>query len=155
MFWLGWLLLIICGGAIAYQDFKILLIHLLLILLYGGICITNYLLSETVYQFVENVIFCLCYFLLCFLVLVLFYFIKNRKPGGIIDQKIGWADVLLFLIVGFTIEPLFMIWFFTASFILSLVFHLIFSGNKKSVPLAGFIVIFYSIFLILKHFDSF
>jgi hypothetical protein len=77
---------------------------------------------------------------------------KNRKFEGIIDKKIGWGDVFIFLSVGICIEPLYMIWFFTGTFILSLVFHLFFVGKEKNVPLAGFVILFYLVWMILKYF---
>jgi hypothetical protein len=148
VFWLFLTLLAICGGIIAYQDFKDRMISLWLILVFTGINIAQYLLFNPFYQFLENVIFCLCYFLLCFLVLALYFFLKNREFESIIDKKIGWGDILIFLAIGFTIQPLYMIWFFTGVFIISLLFHVFLLRRKTSVPLAGFAAIIYLLYLL-------
>lgn len=149
---LTWIVLILSGGAIIYQDLKTRLISLWLILLFAAANLTQYLFSNSVYQLLENAIFCLCYFLFSFLILLLFYFIKYKKFEKIIDNKIGWGDVLVFILIGVCIEPIHLIFFFTGAFIFSIVVYFLFLRTKTSIPLAGLIIPCYLVYLFLKCF---
>ena len=150
--WLCWILLAFCSGIIAYQDFKTRLISLWLVILFGALNVSQYIVQFTFYQFLENVIFSLCYFLFIYLVLHLFYFIKKKKFDSIINSELGLGDLLIFLSIGICIEPVHLIYFFTVAFIMSLLVHILFFKNKKSVPLAGFLVLFYLFFLVVTPF---
>lgn len=146
MIWFCWIVLILSGAAVIYQDFKTRLISLWLILVFATANVTLYLLEHSVYQFIENCIFCICYFLFSFLILLLFYFIKHKKFEKIIDNKIGWGDVLVFISLGVCIEPMHLIFFFTGAFILSIVFYFLFLQSKKNIPLAGLVIPCYLIY---------
>lgn len=148
MAWLCWIVLILSGAAIVYQDFKSRLIGLWLILIFAVANITQYLLLHSVYQLLENIIFCAAYFLFSFLVILLFYYVKNKKFENIIDSKIGWGDILIFLAIGFCIEPVHLIFFFTAAFIFSIGVYFTFLRAKRSIPLAGLLIPFYIIYVI-------
>lgn len=149
MLWLCWIVLILSGGAIIYQDLKTRLISVWLILFFTIANITHYLLLQSVYQFLENSIFCLCYFLFSYLVIVLFYFVKHKKFEKIIDRKIGWGDILIFISLGVCIEPIHFVFFFTGAFMLSIVFYYLFLKSKKNVPLAGLVISFYLLYLLI------
>lgn len=151
MIWLCWIVLILSGLAIIYQDLKTRLMSLWLILLFAIANITLYLLEYSVYQFIENTIFCLCYFLFSFLILLLFYFIKHKKIEKIIDSKIGWGDILVFIAIGICIEPLHLIFFFTCAFIFSIVVYFLFFRKKSSIPLAGLIILSYFIYRFIPN----
>lgn len=151
MVWLCWIVLILSGSTIIYQDLKTRLISLWLILAFSAANITLYLLVNSIYQFLENTIFCFCYFLFSFLILVLVYFIKHKKFEKIIDSKIGWGDILIFITIGVCIEPIHLIFFFTTAFIFSIVFYFIFLRSKKSIPLAGLILPCYLVYLLMLY----
>lgn len=140
--------MILSGAAVIYQDFKTRLISLWLILVFAAANVTLYLLTHSVYQFIENSIFCICYFLFSFLILLLFYFIKHKKFEKIIDNKIGWGDVLVFISLGVCIEPVHLIFFFTGAFIFSIVFYFLFLWAKKNIPLAGLVILCYLIYIL-------
>lgn len=148
MIWFCWIVLILSGAAVIYQDFKTRLISLWLILVFAAANVTLYLLTHSVYQFIENSIFCICYFLFSFLILLLFYFIKHKKFEKIIDNKIGWGDVLVFISLGVCIEPVHLIFFFTGAFIFSIVFYFLFLWAKKNIPLAGLVILCYLIYIL-------
>lgn len=146
MVWLCWIVLILSGAAIVYQDFKFRLISLWLIIVFAVANIAQYLLMHSVYQLLENTIFCLAYFLFSFLVVLIFYYIKHKKFEKIIDSKIGWGDVFIFLALGVCIEPVNLIFFFTAAFIVSISVYFLFLRAKVSIPLAGLIIPIYIIY---------
>lgn len=155
MLWICWIGLTLTSAAIIYQDFKSRLISIWLIVAFTIINITQYLLAHSIYQLLENSIFCACYFLFSFLVLFLFYYLKNRRFERIIDSKIGWGDVLIFLSIGICIEPMHLIFFFTGAFVFSILFFFLFLRSKSSIPLAGLIIPSYIvyIFVILPLFN--
>jgi hypothetical protein len=132
---------------IAWQDFKSRLIHLLLIVIFFLSNSVYYLTLNGWQQLIENFLFCTGYLAFNFLVIWLYYFVKKKQGEEIIDKKIGWGDIAVFLSIGICMEPLTMIWFFTGSFMLSLLLFCLFI-TKDSVPLAGFTVLFYLLYLI-------
>ena len=151
MCWVYLSLLAALGIGIAYQDFKTRLFSIWLLIAFAIIGVSEFFLNHSIFQFAENLIFCLCYFLLCFLILTLYFFIKHGKFESVIKNKIGWADILLFLIIGSLLEPQNLIYFFTFSFIISLLIHLAFSGRNKSIPLAGFLSLSYFVYLFFEN----
>jgi len=155
LFWLSFILLMLLGAFIAYQDFKTRLISLWLIIAFGIVNIGQYLVTHSGFQLLENSIFCLCYFLFSYGVILLFYYVKNKKFEKIIDVKIGWGDLLIFLLIGFCIEPIHLIYFFTAGFIFSALFYILFLRKKQNVPLAGLLVIFYLVYIVYTNINFF
>ena len=155
MTWLFLILLLISAFAIAYQDFTKRLISIWWILSFGIACIGYYVLHHSLTELLENIVFCLVYLLLCYLILHLFYFIKTRKFQNILDTKIGWGDILLLMMTGFCLSALSMIYFFTITFIVTLIFQVVFQRQKKDIALAAILVICYSVYIITIYFFEF
>lgn len=149
-----WIGVLVSAGLIVYQDFKHRLISVWVLLAFSTFCCTLFLLEHSFTEWLENSLFCLTYFLFCYLVLHLFYFIKTRRFQKILDVKIGWGDVLLFLLIGSCISPLLLIYFFTASFVLALVFQLLFQRKHKDIALAGILAVCYVLFIVLSYFTG-
>ena len=99
----------------------------------------------------ENGVGALAYFGLCFCVLFVYYFVKERSIPRLVDQKIGTADLLIFLAIGLSLSLPLLIIFFTIAFCLAAVVTLVFIRNKQSVPLAGMLVVIYIIFLVIRN----
>ncbi len=148
-------MLLLCGSAIVYQDFKTRLISTWLIIGFIAANVWQHLLISSLYQLLENTIFCIFYFLFSFLVLLLFYYLKNKRFEKIMDSKLGWGDVLIFFAIGICIEPLHLIFFFTASFILSIFFYFLFLRKEISIPLAGLIIPLFFTYKLLNIFFAF
>jgi hypothetical protein len=151
MLYLYWILLFVSSVLIAYQDFKTRFISVWLIALFGMVNSLLYLQTHSTYEWLENTLFCSAYFLLCYLVLHLYFFIKTKRFQTILDTKIGWGDVLLFFLIGSCITPVFMIYFFTLSFVMALLFQLIAVRNSKNIALAGILVICNFLYLLLSR----
>ncbi|MBA3681212.1 MAG: prepilin peptidase [Bacteroidetes bacterium] len=151
MLWLCWIVLVLSGTGIIYQDLKTRLISLWLILIFAAANILQYLLLYSCYQLLENTIFCTCYFLFTFLVLVLFYYLKNKRFEKIMDSKLGWGDVFVFMAIGVCIEPAHLIFFFTGSFIISIIIYFFFLRSKVFIPLAGLIIPCYLLYVVFEH----
>lgn len=145
-------ILLLASCIISFQDFKSRLISVWAIILYTACCIGTVLLFGNVYSLISNSISTLLYFSFLFLVLFIFYFIKERKFTNIIDSKIGLGDLLIFIAIGLTLEMISLIVFFTISFCISAIVGLFLARQNKTVPLAGilvwchlcFIIVFYS-----------
>jgi len=133
---------------IAFEDFKSREISLWAIILYFIILIGNFLREKNWQILIQNIGFTLVYFGFCFLVLYLYFFIKEKKLTSIIDTKLGLADIFIFLAIGFTLDIVSLILFFTVSFSISALIGLIILGKQKTVPLAGILVILYLFFYI-------
>lgn len=122
--------------AIAWQDFKDRLISVWLIVAFAVLSLVHYLSSNNYYQFFENGLFLILYLGFSYVVLTLYYFLKNKRIERIVDSKIGAGDILLMIVTGSCLEPNVVIVFFTTCFVLTLVYKWIFI-KTKSLPLGG------------------
>jgi hypothetical protein len=136
-------LFLACALIISRQDFKERLISLWIILVFCGGCAASVWLLEGIYALLSYTLSSLTYFTFCFLVLILFYFLKERKIRNIIDTKIGLGDVLVMLAIGITLDIIPLILFFTSSFIISAVIGLFLAKKHKTVPLAGILTVLF------------
>jgi len=150
MDWLCWIGLLLCTAIIVYEDFKQRLISIWAITGFGLSCCTLYLLTHFLSEWLENSFFCLAYFTLCYLILHLFYFLKTKHFQKIIDVKIGWGDILLLLLIGSCLTPVFLIFFFTSSFIFALLFQILLQRKSREIALAGILVICYFLFVLVE-----
>lgn len=152
MHWVYFSFLILTGSILSWQDFKIRLLSLWLIIAFGAANTLLYLSRHTYYELFENAVFCTCYLLFSYLVLLLYFYIKTRRIEKIIDTRIGLGDVLIFLVTGFCLPPEHMIFFFTAAMIIALVTSLFLLQKQKGIPLAGIVILNYIAYLILYEF---
>jgi hypothetical protein len=81
------------------------------------------------------------------MIVKLYYILNGKASEKVMDHKIGWGDIAIFLSVGVCMEPVIMVWFFTISFLLSVVLFYT-CIRKNTVPLAGFIVLFYLLYIV-------
>lgn len=85
------------------------------------------------------------------LLVFLFYFLKSGKQVRIINNKLGLGDILMLIALVFSFSPVYYIVFVLASLVISLVVTLV-QRNHQTIPLAGYLGLFYFIFLLLNHF---
>lgn len=148
--WIYYPLLLGTSTLIARQDFKDREVSLWLLVVFTCITAVFTYLEQGWLQLLQNGVFCLLYFTLCFTVVFLYYFVRERRWPQIIDSKIGKADMMIFFAIGLALQPVQLIVFFTLAFALSLLIALLLS-DKKQVPLAGLLVVIYVIFDIFNH----
>ena len=149
LIYLCWIGLILSGGVIVYQDFKNRLVNTWLIVLFTLCNVSTYISAHSIYQFIENVIFCLSYFLFCYLALHLYFYLKTKTFQKLLESKVGLGDVLMFLAIGICIEPIHLIFFFTCTFIFSVIVFFIFLRSKPSIPLAGILIPCYLVYIVV------
>jgi len=148
------LLLLLAGITIAYQDFKSRLISIWVLIVFAFAGLATYIINYSSVQLIENAIFCAAYFLLLYLSLVLYFFIKTKKLNSLLDTHIGKGDLIMFMAIGITLEPNTLIYFFTATFIISILTWIPFRKRNTAVPLAGITVLCYLFFLTYEYLSS-
>src|ERR1041384_2289298 len=137
------IIVLLCSIGIVYSDFKTRLISVWLI---AGFMISNaclYIIRNSLQLLSENFIFTVVYLLFCYMVLHLYYFFKGGGFANLLGEKFGLGDCLVILAVGATLEPEILIYFLTASFLISLLAQLSLFKAQKTIPLAGHLVICY------------
>ncbi len=154
--------LLLLGGvglvsfAILFQDFKHRLVSLWILIAFGVICVASVLYTGGIKILLVNVLSTVVYLGVLWLMIKLYLFLKFKKNKVIINELLGSADVLVILFIGLTFNLIGLIYFFCFAFIFSLVGHLMsLSLNKtsihKTIPLAGFMVIFYIVSIIILY----
>jgi hypothetical protein len=142
--------LLVTGTYIIFQDFKSRRIQLYLIILFTIFNWSSYLLTHSLTEFGINTLFCICYLLLCYGCLHLYFYFKTKTFQILLDKKIGWGDVLSILSIGPCMALDTMVYFFSIAFTLTLLIYMLVMAKKStSIPLAGFLILFYLMYLFL------
>jgi len=129
---------------IFYQDTKERLVWWFLFPLVGLVCGTLYVFETSFKLFLYSVLFNSVFVLILLSVLFIYTKLKMKTP---IRKTIGLGDVLLFLALTCTFSLISFVTLFVFSLILSLLLHLILSkiDLQKTVPLAGYMSLFFAI----------
>ena len=151
--------LLISSGIILFQDFKERQVSLWILLLFGVLTISSVVYFRDFETLFYNGVGVLLYGGFIWVMLKLYLFLKFKKNKTILDQQLGLADVFVIFFIGLTFNTIGMIFFFCFGFILSLLTFLIYSVFKKesdtqSIPLAGLLVFFYVISIIILNLVS-
>jgi len=85
------------------------------------------------------------------LLVYLFYYVKSGMHTKIINKKLGLGDVLMLAALSFSFSPVNYIVFVFLSLVASLLITMV-KRNKQTIPLAGYLGLFYFIFLMINHF---
>ena len=140
MLFLFFAVLLLSSAALIYQDFKTRLISTWLILCFGIANLGQYLVVHSWQELAQNVVFCSAYFLLSYLSIHLYFFIKLGKFQKIMNESLGWGDLWIALVLGSCLSPTEMIFFFTFSFVVSITIQFIFFRKDKTIALAGMLL---------------
>ena len=151
MYWISFAFLILTGSALSWQDFRTRLLSLWLVIAFGIANTLLYLSRHTGNELLENIIFCSCYLLFSYLVLLLYFYIKTRRVEKIIDTRIGLGDAIIFAAIGFCMQPDHMIFFFTATMLVALAASPFLLQKQKGIPLAGIVILNYIAYLIYMN----
>lgn len=135
---------------ICYQDLRSRLVSAWLLILYIVVLVTGTVWFSGFQVLIQNIISASCYFLLCTLGVFTYYFLKEGQRPKIMDSKFGWADALVCIGIGISLDIIRLILFFTAAFIISAVIGLLLQQKNKTVPLAGILVILYLVFICIS-----
>lgn len=156
---LFFVVLILSSVIILFQDFKERQVSLWLLLLFGALTISSVIYFRDAEALLYNGVGTLLYGSFIWLMLKLYMFLKFKKNKAIIDHQLGMADVLVIFFIGITFNTIGMIFFFCFGFVLSLMTFFVYSvlkkdSNTQSIPLAGLLVFFYVISIIILNLVS-
>jgi hypothetical protein len=125
-----------------YQDLKMRLIHVALPILLLGFGLLMNWNSLNYIEWGKSFLF----LVLNFIVVTVYFSIKNKAYLNPFDKLIGWGDVLFFI----ALIPFFDFRAYLIFFVLSLLFSLLLFlvmksiySKYKTVPLAGFMALFF------------
>jgi len=127
-----------------YQDVKERLVWWLLFPFIGLICGTLYIFETSFELFLYSILFNSTFVLILLSTIFLYTKFKMRVH---IKETIGMGDVLLFFALTCTFSLISFITLFVFSLVLSLLLHLVLSKREiqKTVPLAGYMSLFFAI----------
>lgn len=141
--------MVISLSAIVYQDFKLRKIHVILPVLVFSSGLALVMQKGTFIA--EELFFSIGFIVLNFVVLTLYFSLKNKALLNPFRSYIGLGDLLYLLAVA----PLFMfrayIVYFVLGMILSLILYALFKriySSSKTIPLAGYMSLFLIILFI-------
>jgi hypothetical protein len=131
-----------------YQDFKTRLINLWLIILFSLCVVLNFLLQHSYLPWLYNVLFSIVYF--AFSYLIVWIYLRQKKIS--LNNAIGLADIILLFVVASVTDYELQIYFFTVFFITCCLIYLVLKKHK-TIPMAGYLALFYSIWLIISQIE--
>ena len=126
------------------QDKKDRMVYWSLYLLAGIFCFWIQLSENILEVALMNVVFNL--FLIGIVIAVSYLYTTRVKKIGFLNESIGGGDILLFIALCFSFSTVAFILLFTFSLLFALVLHLYASkkDKQKTVPLAGYMALFFS-----------
>lgn len=139
---------------VIYQDFKERLISWWLVpLLFVSFVLGHY--SESVMESLTKVVSNWSFLLLQYLLLSLYFSIKQKVWVNIANQYIGWGDIWFLVMIAFAFSFIHFILVFVSGLVFSLLLFFILKSTKiikqKTVPLAGT----FSVYLIIIHLGAY
>jgi hypothetical protein len=171
MAWLIQLMIILICAALAYEDFSQRRISwwwlpvLFMLLLINGISSVSFAKIGT--YFLLNISF----LLLQFLLVSIYFSLKEKRMINIIDRYIGLGDILMFVVVCISFHPVIFILFYIATLLLTLLVYGIYTllrSKALTIPLVSstaiglaFLLImlmvfpYYNLFIIPENLTSF
>jgi hypothetical protein len=139
---------------IAWQDFRHREIHLVPVGLFliSGLA---YRLSQDRAGFWESPLLNLLLIGIIFLVILLFYRIKGERQ--VMDSKLGWGDVVIWLCLAFWMDtPVFILFFATCMILLTLIVGILLGAGyidtRYPIPLAGSMCLAFVVFFPAWHY---
>jgi len=134
--------LLILFSIVLYQDVKERLVYWFLFPLIGLCCGFLYY-SETLAElFIASILINAVFVFLLLFVVYIYSRLKLKTP---IFNSIGLGDILLLFGLAFTFSSVSFIVIFICAIIFSLVLHMVFKRNNSTVPLAGYMGLFFGL----------
>ncbi|MFK5855096.1 MAG: hypothetical protein QM503_03120 [Bacteroidota bacterium] len=139
---------------ISYEDFTYRLIHWYYFPLVAGLLLLQKVQQEQLYASMINIGVNLLIIIFMLLMTTLIYSARRGKLVLIIDNAIGKADILVFIILCISLSPINLVLFMLLSFLVAILFQILtypFTNNARYIPLAGIISTLLSVALILQE----
>ncbi len=146
------LLLIIVLTIIFVQDSKDRQVYWFLFPIMGSIAFYLQIENVPFYSVFINTAFNLLFILVQLFVIYLYTLIKLKK--SVLSEVFGLGDVLFFIFIAFSFSIISFFILFLFSLIFSLVLHFVLRSRQtnKSVPLAGYMALFFGVVYVISFF---
>ncbi len=149
-------LIIIFLGIIVYQDYKFRGISWLLFPIGFVLFSVQFLYQRELLTQLKLFLLNLAILFFVFILLLIYFSIKNRKLTNIVDSYIGIGDLLFFILLAQCFSVVNFVLFINAALLLVIFTYVVigplFRPDTKKIPLAGLFALFYLIFYISNIF---
>jgi hypothetical protein len=139
-------------AVIVYQDFVSRAVSVWCFLLLAICFVYHHISSSSLEQFALNVMVNVGFCVVQFLVLTIYFSIKNSQLVNITDNMLGLGDMVMLLVLCFVFTPLLFLVFFSTSMIMAVVTGLYFHRKKQTIPLAGIQSVVLMVWIIIVNF---
>ncbi|OFX83095.1 MAG: hypothetical protein A2W99_13335 [Bacteroidetes bacterium GWF2_33_16] len=144
---------------IIYQDFKYLAISWWTIPALLILAVVNGILYSDTEQLVSGFIWNMVFLAFQFIIITLYFTIKNKQLVNITKNYLGIGDMLFFIFLAISFEPVHFILFFTTSLLTILLIFALLKAfrlfTNSQIPLAGGISILYLVLLVVTTFFNY
>ncbi|MFI5137045.1 MAG: hypothetical protein ACHQIM_04405 [Sphingobacteriales bacterium] len=144
------------------QDIRRRSVYWVLFPILAGVFILLHIVQHHLFTDVwQAVLINSAFLIIQFLVVLVYFSIKNKHWVNITEGLLGWGDILLLLSLAFYLSALNFLLFYISSLIVSLLiwlfWQLLSKEKNKHIPLAGFQSLIFTVFLAgdwwFKYFD--
>ena len=136
------IILIILFSIVIFQDIKERQVYWFLFPLIGVCCGYLYYSQTLTELFIVSILVNAAF---VFLLLFVVYIYSRLKLKASIFNSIGLGDILLFFGLAFTFSSVSFIVIFICALIFSLLLHMLLKRNESTVPLAGYMSLFFGL----------
>lgn len=148
--WIVQLLLVLTFLIVFVQDFQLRLVYWFLYPLIGLLCfwiqISHHTLTGSLINSSLNLLF------VGFILITCYGYSKLKLKQDFLKEVFGLGDVLFFMTICFSFSTVSFLILFVFGLFFSLVLHLIFKKSDKgeSVPLAGYLSLFFGVIYVIS-----
>lgn len=146
---------LITSGVIAFQDFKSRLVSLHILILFASFTVLSVLINRDKLTLFYNAVFALMYLFVLWIGIKAYYFFKYKTHIIIVNHLLGLADIIVIFFIALTFNVIGVILFFCSGFVICLILFLLYNSlfkrKTQSIPLAGFLVIYFIISIIILN----
>lgn len=151
--WFVKVMLLLSLTTVFIQDYKQRLVYFFLYPLIGILALFLHL-KEANLQVMEMAFLTNLFFVLLLTgVCALYAKFKLRQK---LHDVLGFGDMLFFIFISFSFSTISFITFFVFSLLFSLLLHIVFKGKNenKTVPLAGYMSLFFAVIYLVSFFSE-
>jgi hypothetical protein len=150
--WLLKIVLIICFFIILFQDSKDRKVYWFL---YPIVGLLTFFIQKNQNNFLITVTNSMVNLAFVFIILsVCYFYAKLKLKKHFTDDVIGIGDILFFIFISFSFASISFVVIFVFSLLFSLLLHLVFKNKNrdKTVPLAGYMSLFFGTIYMVSFF---
>ena len=139
-------------AVIVYQDFVSREVSAWCFLLLAIGFVYHHISCSGLEQFALNSMVNVGFCVVQFLLLTIYFSIKNSQLVNITDNMLGLGDMVMLLVLCFVFTPLLFLVFFLISMMIAVFTGLYFQRKKQTIPLAGIQSVVLMVWIIIVNF---